>query len=348
MTDDPESSCPLPFAGYDRIVLAHGGGGRVMHHLIRDVFLAAFGDARNARGHDGAVLELNGAVAVTTDAFTVRPLFFPGGDIGSLAVHGTVNDLAMCGARPLYLTASFILEEGLPLEDLRRIVGSMARAAHAASVAIVAGDTKVVERGKGDGVFIATTGVGRVESRQPIAAERVRPGDAVLVSGPVGDHGIAVMLAREGLAIEAAIVSDSAPVAASMLALLGADVDVHCLRDPTRGGLATVLCEIASAAGLGVRIAEAAVRVRPVVADACELLGLDPLYVACEGRFVAFVAGPDSDRALAALHGTPGGEEACVIGHVTADHPSMVVLEGPLGGERILDMLSGEQLPRIC
>jgi hydrogenase expression/formation protein HypE len=348
MTDDPELSCPLPFAGHDRIVLAHGGGGRVMHRLIRDVFLAAFGDPLRARGHDGAVLDLDGRFAVTTDAFTVRPLFFPGGDIGSLAVHGTVNDLAMCGARPLYLTASFILEEGLPLEALQRIVDSMAGAARSAGVSVVTGDTKVVERGKGDGVFIAATGVGSVESRHPIAADRLCPGDAVLVSGPVGDHGVAVMLAREDLGIEGAIVSDSASVAAPVLTLLDAGVDVRCLRDPTRGGLATVLCEIAAAAALGVRVVEDAIPVRPVVADACELLGLDPLYVPCEGRFVAFVAANDRDRALAALRGTPGGEEARVIGHVTADHPGTVVLENPLGGERVLDLLTGEQLPRIC
>ncbi len=270
------------------------------------------------------------------------------GDIGSLAVHGTVNDLAMCGARPLYLTASFVLEEGLPLEDLRRIVDSMAAAARAASVSVVTDDTKVVERGKGDGVFITATGIGRVESRQPIAASRLRPGDAVLVSGPLGDHGVAVMLAREDLGIEAAIMSDSASVIAPVLTLLDAGVDVHCLHDPTRGGLATVLCEIAAAARLGLRIDEEAIPVRPVVADACELLGLDPLYVACEGRFVAFISGEQIELALAVLRGTLGGEEARVIGHVTADHPGTVVLETALGGERVLDMLTGEQLPRIC
>jgi len=348
MADDPELSCPLPFAGYDRVVLAHGGGGRLMHQLVRDVFLAAFGDPLQARGHDGAVVELGGRTALTTDAFTVRPLFFPGGDIGSLAVHGTVNDLAMCGARPLHLTASFILEEGLPLADLRRIVGSMAGAARQARVGIVTGDTKVVERGKGDGVFIAVTGVGRVESRHEIAAHRVRPGDALIVSGPVGDHGVAVMLAREDLAIECDVTSDSASVAPPVLALLDAGIDVHCLRDPTRGGLATVLCEIASAARLGVHVVEAAIPVRPGVADACELLGLDPLYIACEGRFVAFVAGEDAELALEVLRHTPGGEEARRIGHVRAEHPGVVVLEQPLGGERVLDMLTGEQLPRIC
>jgi hydrogenase expression/formation protein HypE len=346
--EDEALTCPLPLAGYDRVVLAHGGGGRLMHRLVRDVFLAAFGDPLLARGHDGAVMVLDGKIAVSTDAFTVRPLFFPGGDIGSLAVHGTVNDLAMCGARPIYLTTSFILEEGLPLEDLRRVVDSMARAAREAGVAIVAGDTKVVEHGKGDGVFITTTGVGRVESPQPIAADRVRAGDAVIVSGPIGDHGAAVMIAREDLGMEAAIASDSAPVTAAVLALLASGADVHCLRDPTRGGLATVLCEIAAAAGLGLRVAEEAIPVRPTVADACELLGLDPLYVACEGRFVAFVAGSDVDRALATLRGTQGGEDCRVIGRVTAAHPGTVVLANGLGGERVLDMLAGEQLPRIC
>jgi hydrogenase expression/formation protein HypE len=320
-----------------------------MHRLVRELFVAAFDNPWLAAGHDGAVLEpCSGKLAITTDAFTVHPLFFPGGDIGSLSVHGTVNDLAMCGARPRHLTASFVLEEGLPLEDLRRIVGSMADAARRCGVTVVAGDTKVVERGKGDGVFIAVTGVGRVESRTPIAPSRVRPGDAVLVSGPVGDHGVAVMTAREGIGIEADLVSDSAPVAAAVLALLDAGVDVHCLRDPTRGGLATVLCEIAAAAGIGVHVIEEAIPVRPAVADACELLGLDPLYVACEGRFMAFVPEAESERALAILRATPGSEQASRIGRATSDHPGTVVLESALGGERVLDMLSGEQLPRIC
>ncbi|AUX24247.1 hydrogenase [Sorangium cellulosum] len=349
MSDAPDLTCPLPCSDYPRVVLAHGGGGRVMHRLIRELFVAAFDSPWLAAGHDGAVIDPGGgALALTTDAFTVRPLFFPGGDIGSLAVHGTVNDLAMCGARPRYLTASFVLEEGLPLDDLRRVVASMAGAARRSGVAVVAGDTKVVERGKGDGVYIAVTGVGQVESRAPIAPERVRPGDVVLVSGPVGDHGVAVMTAREGIGIETDLVSDSAPVADAVLALIRAGVDVRCLRDPTRGGLATVLCEIASAAGIGVRVAEEAIPVRPAVADACELLGLDPCYVACEGRFVAFVPEADGERALAILRATPGGEGARRIGRATSGPPGTVVLEGALGGERVLDMLSGEQLPRIC
>jgi hydrogenase expression/formation protein HypE len=330
--------CPLPFSDYDRVVLAHGGGGRVMLRLIEDLFVRAFADPALAEAHDGAVVELAGPVAITTDAFTVRPLFFPGGDIGRLAVCGTVNDLAMCGARPRHLAVSFVLEEGLPLAELRRIVESMAETAREAGVRIVTGDTKVVERGKGDGVFVTTTGLGEVVA--PVRPARVQPGDAILVSGPLGDHGVAVMAAREGLEVD--LQSDVAPVAADVLALIEGGVDVHCLRDPTRGGFASVLNEIARTAGVGMRVREARVPVRPEVADVCELLGLDPLYVACEGRFVAFVAPADAERALGLLRG------AALVGHVVAGPPGVVVLEGALGADRVLDLLSGEQLPRIC
>ena len=347
-------SCPVPFSHYDRVVLAHGGGGRVMHRLIDELFVRAFAAPRadsshraGSAGHDGAVFQASGLLAMTTDAFTVQPLFFPGGDIGSLAVCGTVNDLAMCGARPMHLAAAFVLEEGLPLVDLARIVESMATAARAAGVAIVTGDTKVVERGKGDGVFITTTGVGQVMWPEPMAPARVRPGDAVIVSGPVGDHGVAVMSVREGMALDTALVSDVAPVASQVLALHRAGVAARCLRDPTRGGLATVMGEIARAAGVGVRLRESAIPVRPEVADICELLGLDPLYVACEGRFVAFVPGADTGRALAALHDAGAPAAAC-IGEVTAGPAGLVLIESPIGSERVLDILSGEQLPRIC
>lgn len=341
-------SCPVPFSDYERVVLAHGGGGRVMHRLIDELFVAAFASPSLRAQHDGAIVEASGRLAITTDGFTVRPLFFPGGDIGSLAVHGTVNDLVSCGALPSHMTVSFILEEGLALETLRRVVESMARAAQGAGVAIVAGDTKVVERGKGDGIYIGATGIGPVVTRDEVTPARVRPGDAVIVTGPVGDHGVAVMLEREGIAIESTLASDSAATTPQLRALLDASVDVHCLRDPTRGGLATVLNEIASAARVGVRAEEPAIPVRAEVADACELLGLDPLYVACEGRLVAFVPESDAARALDALRRAPGSESAARIGTVVADGAGTVVLKGAFGGDRVLDLLSGEQLPRIC
>lgn len=348
MADEFALDCPLPFGAYDRVVLGHGGGGRLMQRLVREVFAAAFDEPELHAGHDGAVVAGPAQLAVTTDAFVVRPLFFPGGDIGSLAVHGTVNDLAMCGARPRWLTAAFVLEEGFPLADLRRVVGSMADAARRCGVRVIAGDTKVVERGKGDGVFITTTGLGEVMVRAPVAPERVRPGDAVIVSGPIGDHGIAVLLARGGLGIGSDVQSDSAPVWGAVHALIEAGIALHALRDPTRGGLAAVLNEIAAAAGVGMRIQEEAVPVRPGVADACELLGLDPMLVACEGRFVAFVPEADADRALAVLRSLPACAEAARVGSVLADHAGTVLLRSPMGGDRVLDLPMGEQLPRIC
>lgn len=351
---DDALACPVPFSRYERVVLAHGGGGRVMHRLIDELFVRAFDNPLLAGAHDGAVFELEGpargpgaTLAMTTDAFTVQPLFFPGGDIGRLAVCGTVNDLAMCGARPLHLAAAFVLEEGLPLAALQRIVESMAAAAREAGVAIVTGDTKVVERGKGDGVFITTTGVGRVECAAPVTPARVQPGDAVIVSGPVGDHGIAVMSVRESIDFDTPLMSDVAPVAGQVLALIEAGVDLRCLRDPTRGGLATVLGEIVHSARVGMRVRERELPVRPQVADACELLGLDPLYVACEGRFVAFVAAAHAARALAVLR-QAGADRAACIGEVTDGPAGVVVMESAIGGERVLDILSGEQLPRIC
>ncbi|WP_045115234.1 hydrogenase expression/formation protein HypE [Plesiocystis pacifica] len=340
-------SCPLPFSDYERVVLAHGGGGRVMQRLIRDLFVAAFGGAALERGHDGAVLRPRGPIAVTTDAFTVSPRTFPGGDLGSLAVHGTVNDLAMCGARPLALTASFILEEGLELRELATLVEHMAAAARSCGVEVVTGDTKVVERGKGDGVFITTTGVGELLVDPPPGPERLAPGDAIVVSGPIGEHGVAVLAAREGLSLEPPLVSDAGPVHAAALALVEA-CEVHCLRDPTRGGLASVLAELATASGSSMHIREADVPVRPAVADTCELLGLDPLYVACEGRFVAFVPAAQVDDALACLRRS-GCEQAAHIGALgPASADPLVFAESALGGRRILDLLSSEQLPRIC
>jgi hydrogenase expression/formation protein HypE len=341
--------CPLPIADYPQVLLAHGGGGRLMNQLIERLFFTAFANPLLETRHDGAVLTLPaGRVAFTTDSYVVRPLFFPGGDIGSLAVNGTVNDLAMCGARPLYLSAGFILEEGLPMESLWRIALSMRRAADAAGVQIVTGDTKVVDRGKADGVFINTAGVGVVPEGVALAPSRVHPGDAVLVSGDLGRHGIAIMAVREGLEFESPIESDCAPLAGSVAALLQAGVEVHCLRDLTRGGLASALVEIATTSGCGIRIRELAIPVCEPVRGACEILGFDPLYVANEGRLVAFVAPADAARALAILQAQPGGTDASCIGFVSAADAGLVLLESRIGGTRNVDLLGGEQLPRIC
>ncbi len=351
MTESIELSCPLPFSRYERVVLAHGGGGRVMQQLIRGLFVEAFDSPELRKGHDGAVLDLAGPIAMTTDAFVVHPLFFPGGDIGSLSVHGTVNDLAMCGARAQYLSASFVLEEGLPMNTLERIVRSMAKAARAAGVEVVTGDTKVVERGKGDGVFITTTGVGQVLASSTIGPAAIRPGDAIVVNGPIGDHGMAVMAEREHIDTDGLLESDSASVAPQVMALLDAGIDVHCMRDLTRGGLASCLNEIADESGLGVRVEDEAIPVRETVADVCELLGLDPTYVACEGRFIAIVPASQVGHALEILGdaGDGGGEVAPArIGEVTSENPGSVIRHTALGGEHLLDLLSGEQLPRIC
>jgi hydrogenase expression/formation protein HypE len=342
-------ACPVPLAHADVVQLAHGGGGTKMANLIERVFLPAFRNEHLAQLADGAIVSVGGErLAFTTDTFVVKPIFFPGGDIGSLAVHGTVNDLAMCGAVPLFLSAGFVLEEGFPMADLERVVASMARASAAVGTPVVTGDTKVVDRGKGDGVFINTAGIGRVRDGVAVGPERARPGDVVLVSGPVGDHGIAVMAARAELEFETALVSDSAPVSALVAALLDAVPGTRVLRDPTRGGLATALCEIAVASGAGIRLVEADVPLRLEVHGACELLGFDPLYVACEGRFVAIVPEADADRALAALQACPEGADARRVGRVVAEDPGCVVLNTRIGSHRLLARLSGEQLPRIC
>jgi hydrogenase expression/formation protein HypE len=343
-------SCPIPLSEYPQILLAHGGGGKLMHHLIEKMFVAAFQNPLLGARHDGAVFDLSGTrVALTTDSYVVRPLFFPGGDIGALAVNGTVNDLAMCGARPLFLTVGFILEEGLPMETLWQVVLSMQTAAAAAGVAVVTGDTKVVDKGKGDGLFVNTAGLGIVAPGVGVAPERVRPGDIVLLNGDIGRHGMAIMAAREGLAFESAIESDCAPLAEPVLALLEAGVDVHCLRDLTRGGLASAVIEIARAAGVHVELDERAIPVRPDVQGACEILGLDPLYVANEGRFVAFVAPQDAERALGILRGTALGADTRPIGRVEAARSGgLATMTTAIGASRVVDMLSGEQLPRIC
>lgn len=347
MTTDFSLQCPLPLPADAQILLAHGGGGRLMHRLIESVFLPAFGAA--GERHDGAVLEIGGArLAFTTDAYVVHPLIFPGGDIGALAVNGTVNDLAMCGAKPLYLSAAFVLEEGLPTATLSRVAATMARAAAAAGVQLVTGDTKVVDRGKGDGIYIATAGIGVIEHNLTIAPSRVRAGDAVLINGDLGRHGIAIMSARDGLAFETTIESDVMPLNGPVLALLDASIEVRCLRDCTRGGLASTLVEIAEATNLHIHIDERAIPVREDVRGACELLGLDPLYVANEGRFAAFIAPQDADRALAIVRAQSGCENAALIGHVSVEEPGLVTMTSSIGASRIVDMLSGEQLPRIC
>ncbi|MBE9169122.1 hydrogenase expression/formation protein HypE [Pleurocapsales cyanobacterium LEGE 06147] len=347
MSQDFTLSCPIPIEQYPNVLLAHGGGGKLMHQLIEKLFLATFGTA-NSVPHDAATLHLSGnRIALTTDSYVVRPLFFPGGDIGSLAINGTVNDLAMAGARPLYLSAGFILEEGLPMETLWQIVRSMQQAATRARVQIVTGDTKVVDKGKGDGVFINTTGVGIVEHSQAIAPQFVQPGDMLLLNGDLGRHGIAIMAVREGLEFETTIESDSAPLADLVLKMLEAGVEIHCLRDLTRGGLASALNEIANSAGIGIEVDESLIPVREDVQGACEILGFDPLYVANEGRFVAFVPQVDIQKALAILR-SHSSSQARIIGRVTDNTDCLVTLKSKIGSRRILDMLSGEQLPRIC
>ncbi len=334
-----------------RVEMSHGGGGRAMAQLIDEIFLPAFDNEVLRQGNDGAVLTMekgSGRLVMATDAHVVSPLFFPGGDIGSLAVYGTVNDVAMMGARPLYLAASFILEEGLPLADLKRIADSMGAAARAAGVTVVTGDTKVVERGKGDGLFITTTGVGWLAEGIALGGERAQPGDAVLVSGGVGEHGMAIMSQRENLAFDAPIVSDSAALHELVAALLASGADLRCLRDPTRGGLAAALNEIAQQSQVGMLLDETAIPLKPVVAAACEFLGLDPLHVANEGKLVAICAATDAERSLAALRLHPLGHDAAIIGYVQEDARCFVQMKTRLGGRRIVDWLSGEQLPRIC
>jgi hydrogenase expression/formation protein HypE len=347
--NDFQLSCPISIRDYPVVLSAHGGGGRLMNQLIQKMFVATFDNDTLSAGHDGAVLPSpKGRLAFTTDSYVVSPLFFPGGDIGSLAVHGTVNDLAMCGARPLCLSAGFILEEGLPMKDLWRIVHSMQQAATAAGVRVVTGDTKVVERGKGDGVFINTAGVGSVRDGIDISPAQVRPGDAIIISGDVGRHGIAIMAVREGLEFETAIKSDSAPLAAIVADLIENGVDVHCLRDLTRGGLGSALIEIAETARHHLHIREVDVPVGDQVRGACELLGLDPFFVANEGRFIAIVDKSSAAAAAELIRKHPAGAGARLIGAVESDQKPVVTMTSRIGTRRILDMFSGEQLPRIC
>ncbi|MFO1372192.1 MAG: hydrogenase expression/formation protein HypE [Candidatus Competibacteraceae bacterium] len=331
------------------VEMSHGGGGRAMAQLIEDLFLATFDNEWLRARDDSAQFAVPaGRLVMATDSHVVSPLFFPGGDIGCLAVHGTINDVAMAGARPLYLASSFILEEGFPLADLKRIVDSMAQVARRADVPIVTGDTKVVERGKGDGVFITTTGIGVVPEGVVISASRAHPGDAILLSGSLGDHGMAVLAQRENLSFDAPIVSDTAALHGLVAAMVAAVPDIHCLRDPTRGGLASALNEIAQQSGVGMRLREAAIPVREPVCALCEFLGLDPLYVANEGKLLAICPAEAAATLLAAMHAHPLGREAAIIGEVVADAHNFVEMETVLGGRRLVDWLSGEQLPRIC
>ncbi len=349
-TFDPTAwSCPLPLRDHPNIVMGHGGGGKLSSDLIQHLFLPAFQNDVLAHLADAAVVTVgDGRLAISTDSFVVKPLFFPGGNIGELAVNGTVNDLSMSGATPLYLTAGFILEEGLALDALGRIVESMAAAARRAGVTLITGDTKVVEMGHGDGVYINTSGVGLVPAGVEIGPQRATPGDVVLLSGTIGDHGMAIMSVREGLQFEADIVSDTAPLNGLVAAILQACPDVHVLRDPTRGGVATVLNEIARSAGVGIAIDEGRIPVRPAVRSACELLGMDPLYVANEGKLVAIVPGGLADTVLAVMRDHPLGRDAAAIGQVVDRHPGMVVARTGIGSARIVSVQIGEQLPRIC
>jgi hydrogenase expression/formation protein HypE len=347
-------ACPAPLGGGNLIALGHGGGGQLTRELVEGLFVPAFANPVLARLGDSSVLDLGpalaggGRLAVSTDSSVVRPLFFPGGSIGDLAVNGTVNDLAMSGARPFALAAAFVIEEGFPVADLDRVVAAMAAAARRAGVEVVTGDTKVVERGHGDGCYVTTTGLGIVPAGIALGPENVRPGDAVLVSGTLADHGMAIMAVREGLGFEADITSDTAPLHDLVAALLAASPGVRMFRDPTRGGVATSLVEIAGQARLGIEIDEGAIPVAPAVAAACEILGLDPLHVANEGKFLAVVPAADAQAALAALRSHELGRQAALLGRVVDRHPGTVVLRTAIGGSRVLPMPLGEQLPRIC
>jgi hydrogenase expression/formation protein HypE len=345
----PFGQCPMPINQVAEVLMGHGSGGKLSAQLIENLIVPAFRNPELELLDDQAVVSFNGSrLAFTTDSYVVTPIFFRGGDIGELAVNGTVNDLAMGGARPLYLSLAFILEEGLPLADLERVVESARRAAARAGVTIVTGDTKVVGKGNGDKIFINTSGIGVVPPGVELSSSRVRPGDAILLSGTIGDHGIAILSQREGLEFEGELLSDTAPLHELAAAALQACPGIHAMRDPTRGGLAATLVEIASRRHLGVEVDETAIPVRDTVRGACEILGLDPLLVANEGKLVAFVPADRSERVLDALRGHPLGRDAARIGRVTESHPGFVILRTPVGGERVLDLPFGEALPRIC
>jgi len=342
-------TCPVPSTQADCVMLAHGGGGRLMHQLLEQYVIPVFQSKELEARHDGAVLDVGGArLAFTTDSYVVSPLFFPGGDIGTLAVNGTLNDLAMCGARPLGLSTAFIIEEGLSFDTLKRVVDSISRTARDAAVKVVTGDTKVVDRGKGDGLFVNTAGIGVIEHDRVIGPASVRAGDAILLSGDVGRHGVAIMAVREGLEFETTIESDCAALTLPVQAMLDGGIEIHCLRDLTRGGLATGLIEIAESSRLHIRVEEEKVMIEENVRGACEILGLDPLYLANEGRFIAVVPQEHASRALDIMKGHAVSCGASRIGSVSESPASLVTLECCIGTRRILDMHSGEQLPRIC
>ena len=346
-------SCPLPKSHYERILLGHGSGGSLTAELIKDIFVPGFNNSILASLEDQATVAIGtGAaqqrVAFTTDSFVVKPLFFPGGDIGKLAVHGTVNDLAVGGATPLFLSAAFILEEGLLITDLQRVVTSMRAACDEAGVTLVTGDTKVVDRGKGDEIFITTAGMGVVPAGRSLSIRNARPGDRIIVSGTIGDHGIAIMSVREGIEFETVLESDSAPLHDLTRVMLEACPEIRCMRDPTRGGVSSAMNELAEASHVGVRLDESKLPVKTEVKGACEMLGLDPLYVANEGKLVVVVPAEQTEKILAVMKQHPLGRQAAVIGEITSEHPGMVVMRSVVGGERVVTMLAGEQLPRIC
>lgn len=342
-------SCPLPISEYKNVLIAHGGGGKLTQQMIQKMFLSQFRNEFLEPLHDGAVIPFGGGrLAFSTDSYVISPIFFPGGDIGELAVNGTVNDLAMCGAVPQYLSCAFIIEEGLPMEDLWRVVLSMQEAARRAGVKLVTGDTKVVDKGKGDRLFINTAGIGVIADGVHISSRNAQKGDVIILNGPIAVHGMAIMSVREGLEFDTQITSDTAPLNGLVEAALGASKQIHVLRDPTRGGVASALNEIAESSGVGMTIHETRIPIPEEVRGACEILGLDPLYVANEGKLLAFVPASAADRVLGAMRAHPLGHESAIIGEVVDDHPRVVVMKSRIGGSRVVDMLSGEQLPRIC
>jgi hydrogenase expression/formation protein HypE len=349
LTVEPLATCAVPIGQYENIVLGHGSGGRLSADLVRQIFLPKFGNEILSKLEDQASVSINGVrLAFTTDSFVVRPLFFPGGDIGKLAICGTVNDLAVGGAKPLFIAAAFILEEGLAISDLQRIASSMQEACKYAGVTLVTGDTKVVDRGKGDKLFITTTGIGLIENGISVSISSARPGDSILVSGTLGDHGMAVMSVREGLEFETELESDCAPLHELCQCMLEVCPNIRCMRDPTRGGLASALNELATASEVGVELNESSIPVRPETRAACEILGFDPLYVANEGKLMAVVPKMDTERVLAAMRRHPLGRDGAIIGEVVSEHPRLVTMRSIAGGERVVTMLAGEQLPRIC
>lgn len=347
--NDGLGSCPIPIQNQAQVLMGHGSGGKLSGDLIRDVFLPAFNNPVLDQLNDSAIIPFNGSkLAFTTDSFVVDPVFFPGGNIGSLAIHGTVNDLAVSGARPIFISAAFILEEGFPLDELKRIVASMQRACEESGVTLVTGDTKVVDNGKGDSIFITTSGIGAMETSHRISVDRAQPGDKIILSGAIGNHGIAILSVREGIEFGTELQSDSASLVSSIQEILEVSSNIHCLRDPTRGGLSSTLNEIAQASKVGIELDETSIPIWDEVRGACELLGLDPLYVANEGKFVAAVAPQDADKILQKLRKNPLGHEAAIIGEVVEEHSEMVLMRSPIGGKRVIQMLQGEQLPRIC